>query len=314
MVKILGMLQGDSKEKIQEIITYDIWGSIKGFLELGVRLGSGEKSINITIGLLILLSITFVATGFFMKWVRMFFTRNMENDDKLKFVSIFKFIKYVVYIVVILFTMSAAGINITILITASAALFVGLGLALQELFQDIIGGITIILDKSLRVGDIIEIDNKVGKVFEIKLRTTRAITRDDKIIIIPNHKFISDIVYNYTQNHKTTRETVLVGVAYGSDVQLVTQLLETAVRTQKGVLKSPKPFVLFENFGDSALEFSINFFISDSFTDPRIKSDIRYTIDTSFRAHKVTIPFPQRDVHLFQQTPFKHSNIQSIDE
>jgi len=78
--------------------------------------------------------------------------------------------------------MSAAGIDITILITASAALFIGLGLALQELFQDLIGGVFIILDKSLRVGDIIEVDEKVGKVFEIKLRTTRAITRDDKII------------------------------------------------------------------------------------------------------------------------------------
>ncbi len=76
------------------------------------------------------------------------------------------------------------------------------------------------------MGDIVEVDGKVGKVFEIKLRTTRAITRDDKIIIIPNHKFISDIVYNYTQNHKTTRENVKIGVAYGSDVQLVTKILE----------------------------------------------------------------------------------------
>ena len=193
------------------------------------------------------------------------------------------------------------GIDITILITASAALFVGLGLALQELFQDIIGGIFIIVDKSLRVGDIIEVDGKVGKVFEIKLRTTRAITRDDKIIIIPNHHFISDIVYNYTQNHKTTRESVKVGVAYGSDVQLVTRILEGLVKEQRGVLKNPKPFVIFEDFGDSALLFSLNFFISDSFSDPRIKSELRYKIDAAFRKNNVTIPFPQRDVHLYEE-------------
>jgi len=179
----------ESTEKIKQIIENDIWGTIKKFLELGIHFGEGNNRIEITVGLLLLLTVAFLLTSTILQGIRRFFTRKMEVDDKLKFISIFKFIKYLVYVVVILFTMSAAGINITILITASAALFVGLGLALQDIFQDIIGGIFIIIDKSLRVGDIIEIDNKVGKVFEIKLRTTRAITRDDKVIIIPNHGF-----------------------------------------------------------------------------------------------------------------------------
>ena len=294
------MLQNE-ENGIEEIIKEDIWGSIEEFLGWGFHYGEGENSIHITVGLLLLLTVAMMMTGFMLKWLRKFFTRKMETDDKLKFISIFKFIKYVVYLVVILLTMSAAGINVTVILTASAALFVGLGLALQELFQDIIGGIFIIIDKSLRVGDIVEVNGKVGKVFEIKLRTTRAITRDDKVIIIPNHHFISDIIYNYTQNHKSTRERVAVGVAYGSDVELVTNLLQEAVQEQKGVLKNPKPFVLFEEFGDSALLFSINFFINDSFSDPRIKSEIRYKIDTKFRANNVSIPFPQRDVHIIQQ-------------
>ena len=145
----------------------------------------------------------------------------------------------------IIITLSASGIDITVLITASAALFVGLGLALQELFQDIIGGIFIMVDKSLAVGDIVEVDGKVGRVYEIKLRTTRALTRDDKVIIIPNHKFISDTIYNYTQNHKTTRENVKVGVAYGSNTTLVREILVDCAKRQNGVLKTPKPFVLF---------------------------------------------------------------------
>lgn len=293
------MIQDKAKD-IKEIIEKDIWGSIQEFLNWGFHYGEGSNSIHITIGLLLLLTLAFMITGFVLKWVRKFFTRKMDQEDKLKFISIFKFIKYVVYLVVILLTMSAAGINVTVILTASAALFVGLGLALQELFQDIIGGIFIIVDKSLRVGDIVEVDGKVGKVFEIKLRTTRALTRDDKVIIIPNHKFISDIIHNYTQNHKTTREKVNIGVAYGSDVQLVTQLLEEVVDGQKGILKNPRPFVLFEDFGDSALLFSINFYINDSFSDPRIKSNIRYEIDTKFRENNVSIPFPQRDVHLFR--------------
>ena len=303
----------EGTEKIKEIIEDDVWGTIKKFLDLGYHFGEGEKSIHITVGLLLLLTVAFLLTSTILQAIRRFFTRKMEVDDKLKFISIFKFIKYLVYVVVILFTMSAAGIDITILITASAALFVGLGLALQEIFQDIIGGIFIIVDKSLRVGDIIEIDDKVGKVFEIKLRTTRAITRDDKVIIIPNHKFISDIVYNYTQNHKTTRELVRIGVAYGSEVDLVTKILLDVVKSQRSILKSPKPFVIFEDFGDSALVFAVNFYISDSFTDPKIKSEIRYKIDAEFRKHNISIPFPQRDVHLYQQAPFQHSNVLNTD-
>ena len=260
----------------------------------------GENSIHITVGLILLLVLAIIMTAFVLKWLYKLFTRKMEADDKLKFISIFKFIKYVAYLVVILLTMSAAGINVTVILTASAALFVGLGLALQELFQDIIGGIFIIVDKSLRVGDIVEVNGKVGKVFEITLRTTRAITRDDKVIIIPNHHFISDIVYNYTQNHKSTREKVSVGVAYGSDVELVKRLLNEVVNEQKEVLKNPKPFVLFEEFGDSALLFSINFFITDSFSDPKIKSEVRYKIDAKFRANNISIPFPQRDIHIIQ--------------
>ncbi|NNE77471.1 MAG: mechanosensitive ion channel [Pricia sp.] len=303
------MIQEDEASKVKEIIEEDIWGSIKEFLELGVSYGEGDKRVQITIGLLILLTLAFFVTAFVLKWLRHLLTRKMEGDDKLKFISVFKFIRYMVYVAVILLTMSAAGIDITLLLTASAALFVGLGLALQDLFQDIIGGIFIIVDKSLHVGDIVEVDGKVGKVFEIKLRTTRAITRDDKVIIIPNHHFISDIIYNYTQNHKTTREKVIVGVAYGSDVKLVTKILENVAKNQKGILKNPKPFVLFDDFGDSALLFSINFFITDSFSDPRIKSEVRYKIDAQFRENGITIPFPQRDVHIFQQSPFQHSQV-----
>ncbi len=291
----------DNSSEIKEIIQKDIWGSIQNFLNWGIHVGEGDKSIHLTVGLLMLLTFAFVVTKFLLKWLRYLLTRKMETEDKQKFTSIFKFANYVIYLLVVLVTLSAAGIDITLVITASAALFVGLGLALQELFQDILAGIFIIVDKSLQVGDIVEVDSKVGKVFEIKLRTTRAITRDDKVIIIPNHKFISDIVFNYTQNHKTTRESVSVGVAYGSDVELVTQLLEQVAAEQKRVLKNPKPFVLFDDFGDSALMFSLNYFTNDIFGDLKIKSHIRYNINSKFKEHGISIPFPQRDVHIIQQ-------------
>ena len=297
------MLQ-ESVKPVKEFVEKDLWAGVKEFWNFGLHLGEGDNAINITAGLLITIFLVFLVTSLVLKGMRNFFTRKMEDEDRLKFFSVFKYVRYLTYMVVILLTMGAAGIDITILITASAALFVGVGLALQELIQDVIAGILILVDKSLRVGDIVELEGKVGKVFEIKLRSTRALTRDDKVLIIPNHKFIGDVIFNYTQNHRMTRESVRVGVAYGSDVQLVSNLLLQSLQDQRGVLKNPKPFVIFEDFGDSALLFSVNFFISDVFLDPRIKSAIRFKIDALFREHGVTIPFPQRDVHLYS-TPVR---------
>ena len=145
MVKILAILlylQEETVDKVKDIIEEDIWGTIKEWLSFElISLGKEPNHIGFTVGHLIVLIIAFILTSIVLKWVRVLMTRRMEGDDKLKFVSVFKFIKYIAYIVVVLATMSASGIDITVLLTASAALFVGLGLALQEVFQDVIGGI-----------------------------------------------------------------------------------------------------------------------------------------------------------------------------
>ncbi|MUP44214.1 mechanosensitive ion channel [Gramella sp. BOM4] len=293
------------KEKVTKVIEQDIWGTIKDIWQFGFKIPIGGEEVNISVGMVILVVLAFVLTSIILRVIRSFITSKLVEEDKLKFISVFKFIKYIVYLAVVLITLSSAGIDITILLTASAALFVGIGLALQELFQDVIGGVFIILDKSLLVGDVIEMDGRVARVFEIKLRTTRALTRDDKVMIIPNHKFISDTVFNYTQNHKTTREMVKVGVSYGSDVEKVREVLLECAREQKGILKKPEPFVLFEDFGDSALLFALHFYVSDSFVDPKVKSELRFKINHKFRLNNITIPFPQRDVHMFYPEPRK---------
>lgn len=296
------MIQEDTVDKVTDVITKDIWGSIKEFLNLGFHVGSGENKIDITIGTLLLIAVSFVIVNRLLRLSRKLVSKNLPEDDRNKFTSIFAFLKYLIYILVVIAVLSASGVNVTVFLTASAALFVGLGFALQTLFQDVLSGIFIILDQTLHIGDIIEFDDgKVGRVFDIKLRTTRALTRDDKVIVIPNHKFLTEKVYNWTQNHKTTRESIKIGVAYGSDTKLVSDLLLSCLENQNGVLENPKPFVLFEDFGDYALAFSLYFFTSNSFADPRIKSDIRYRIDTLFREHNISIPFPQRDVYVHEK-------------
>ena len=193
------------------------------------------------------------------------------------------------------------GMQLTAILTASAALLVGVGLALQTFFQDIISGVFILVDKSVHVGDIVEIDGKVGRVVDIRLRTTRAVTIDNKVLVIPNHKYLTSILFNWTENGSLTRERVTVGVAYGSDVQLVKKLLLQAANEHESVLEEPEPVVLFMNFGDSALEFRLVFTLNNSFEAIVPQSDLRFRIDELFREHNIKIPFPQRDVHLISK-------------
>lgn len=280
------------------------WAKIKDFLNFPIIEKSGDSGFHLDTWMLIIAAIGIISTTIFLRLLKRFFTRKMELADKMKFDSIFKFFNYVVYLIVLVIIMNSAGVNLTALLTASAALFVGLGFALQDFFKDIIAGITILVDKSVLVNDVIEMNSKVGRVFEIKLRSTRLITRDDKILIIPNHLFMSQSVYNYTQNHPKTREVVYVGVAYGSDTKLVEKVLIECAKNEKAILESPEPFAMFNNFGDSSLDFGVYFFVRDSFTDPRIKSNLRFSIDEAFRKNNITIPFPQRDVHFYdRQSP-----------
>lgn len=273
---------------------------------LGLSLIKTED-INVTIGALIAVIIAFFISSLALKIIRKLITRNLPLEDTNKFISIFQFIKYLVYVFVIMFALRISGVDISVLLTASAAIFIGLGFALQQLFQDLIAGVLIILDQSLKVGDIIEIDGKVGRVQKISLRSTRAYTRNERVMIIPNHMFMDDLLFNWTQNNNIIRDNVSVGIAYGSDTELAKKLLLESTQVVKEILAEPKPNVLFDEFGDSSLNFSVNFYVNDAFSVQRIKSDLRFEIDKQFREHKISIPFPQRDLHIFQDKEVQFS-------
>ena len=256
------------------------------------------KSIDFTIANLLVLLFALIFTSVILKLIRKVVTRNLSTEDKNKFVSVFQFAKYVIYVLVFMFILHSSGINMNVFITASAALFVGIGFALQTFFQDIISGILMILDQSLHVGDIIEVDGKVGQVKEIKLRTTRVVTRNDRVMIIPNHKFMIETLFNWTQNNSTNRENVTVGVAYGSDVNLVKQILIDCAKSTEGIVLPESITVLFEDFADSSLNFAVYFHVANGMNSPRIQSDIRFKIDQEFRRNNIQIPFPQRDIRI----------------
>ncbi len=275
------------------------WQQIRDIFEFQIIPGP-KNGFHVDVWMILVTIVVLVATNYLFSGLKKLITRNMVDSDKLKFDSIFKYVNYSAYLIIAFILLHNAGVNLTTVFAASAALFVGIGFALQDFFKDIIGGITILTDKSIQVYDVIEINGKVGRVFDVKLRSTRIVTRDDKILIIPNHLFLQDIIHNYTQNHTQTRESVNVGVAYGSNTQLVRELLLNCAASQENILKKPEPNVLFNDFGESSLDFGLNFFVKDSFTSPRIKSELRFAIDKAFREHNITIPFPQRDLHIIQ--------------
>ena len=259
-----------------------------------------SKDIHITLKAILLVIVALLLTSLILKLLRKLITKKLPDDDKVKFISLFSYSKWFIYVVIFLMTLHNIGVNVTTLFAASAALLVGVGLALQTLFQDIISGVFILVDQSVHVGDIIELDGKVGRVEEIKLRTTRAVTIDNKVLIIPNHLYLTNSLYNWTENGTETREHILVGVAYGSDIELVKKVLLEAASSHPDVISVPKPKVLFIDFGDSSLDFKLVFTLNNSFEAASPKSDIRFKIDALFREHNISIPFPQRDVHFYK--------------
>ncbi len=273
-------------EKIKEILNYTF--------------SFGEK-IQISVLAVMVLIFALILTAFILKLLRKVITRKLPVNDKAKFISVFNYLKWLAYVVIFLVTLNTSGVNVTAVFAASAALLIGVGLALQTLFQDIISGIFILVDQTVHAGDIIELEGKIGRVEEINLRTTRAVTIDNKVMIIPNHLYLTNTLYNWTANGEETRESVEIGVAYGSDVQLVKELLLEAANSHSSVLKSTKALVYFSDFGESALNFRVVFSLNNSFEVKLIQSDIRFEIDRLFRAHKISIPFPQRDIHIIDK-------------
>ena len=286
-------------KKIEAVVAKSsFWNDIKAFLN---KQFDFSESISISVkDILIIITVIFITT-FILRVVLRIITRKLPEDDKGKFNVVFGYFRWLIYLLILLVTLHGVGVNVTAVFAASAALMIGIGLALQTLFQDIISGVFILVDQTVHVGDIIEIEGQIGRVEEIKLRTTRAVTIDNKVLIIPNHLYLENSLYNWTQNGFDTRESVEVGVAYGSDVQLVKKLLIEAAAVNKDVLYKDDIAVRFTNFGDSSLDFKVIFTISDSFNANAIRSEIRFEIDRLFRENNVSIPFPQRDIHIIQK-------------
>ncbi len=204
---------------------------------------------------------------------------------------------YIIWTLGILFALNAFGFNATTLMVVLGALGIGLGFGLQNIFNNFISGIILLFERPIQVGDDIETNGIWATVKKINVRSTVVQTYDNASLIIPNSDLISSQVTNWSFKDRRLRRNISVGVAYGSDTELVKEtLLEVAEKTPR-VLKSPKPDVVFKDFGDSALIFilriwtKVNYFYA-------VETEVRFMIDRLFREKNIVIAFPQRDIHI----------------
>jgi len=203
---------------------------------------------------------------------------------------------YLMYFIALLVVLNILGVNISLVVGGAAALLLGVGLGLQQTFNDFFSGILLLFERSVEVGDVVDVEGLNGTVKRIGLRTSEVQTRENMTVIVPNSKIVVNSVTNWSHNDEIARFHVGVGVAYGSDTELVKDLLLEAVVDHKKVLKFPSPFVRFVNFGNSSLDFEIHFWTKEFLAIEDVKSDIRFRIDQFFRDKGVTIPFPQTDL------------------
>ncbi|MEA1873508.1 MAG: mechanosensitive ion channel [Bacteroidota bacterium] len=261
------------------------------------------ERVNILVYHFIVLYFVLTGTRFFILIIEAGINKYQEKQEieKGKTRSVFMLIKYLAYVLAISIFIQSLGFSITFLIASVSALLVGIGLGVQHFFNDIVSGIVILFDHSIKVGDIVEIEGElIGKVIETSLRTSKLVTRDDVIMIVPNSMFTSEQVINWSHNSRKSRFSIEVGVAYGSDVRLVEKILISVANDHPSVETTPVPYVFFEDFGNSSLDFSLKFYSRQQFRIEPIRSELRFEIDKRFRENNVTIPFPQQDVYIKQ--------------
>jgi small-conductance mechanosensitive channel len=225
------------------------------------------------------------------------FRRKKRTDGR--HLSIIQLFKYFVWTLAVVFVLQVLGLNITFLIASSAALLVGVGIGLQNVFKDFISGIFLLFEGTIKVNDIVEVDGLVVKVKQISIRTSKVTSREEIDVIIPNHKFIENNVVNWTHSSLPTRFMIEVGVDYASDPRVVEKVLTDCASSHKDIIndENHKPNVRLKNFGNSSIDFQLFFYSHNLFRIESTKSQIRFMILESFRKNKINIPFPQHVIH-----------------
>ncbi len=205
-------------------------------------------------------------------------------------------ISYSCFMLGLIIVLQSTGFNLASLVVIAGGLGVGIGFGLQEMTRNFISGLTLLIERKLKVGDFIEFDGMSGYVKEVSLRSTLIRTRDGGDVVVPNSKLVENIVLNWSYDSYHARIQLPVGVAYNSDTVLVTETLLNAAYMEPAVLHEPPPKVMFKDFGDNALNFELWVWVNRIDREPFIRSSLNFIIEYHLRQNHIVIPFPQRDL------------------
>ena len=212
--------------------------------------------------------------------------------------SLVNVVIYSLWVLAIYTGINILGIDLSSLAFMAGALGIGIGFGLQNIVNNFISGIILLFDPSIQVGDMVQIGEDWGTINRINIRTTVVQTFDNAALIIPNSHMLSDRVTNWSYKDPKVRRQVDVGVAYGSDVQLVRTVLLRIVNDMPEILDDPAPRVDFMDFGDSALIFRVRFWIDSPDFWLTAPTELRFRIDEEFKKNGIEIAFPQQDIHI----------------
>lgn len=206
-----------------------------------------------------------------------------------------------------LFVLNLLNIPVTVFTVLGGAIALGVGLGSQNIVNNFISGLVIMMERPIKVGDIIKVGNLIGTVEYIGARSTRIKSLDNTHMVVPNSSFLEQNILNWTLSDKVVRMDIAVGVAYGSHTKKVEELLKLATEDIEAVLRFPAPSVLFSEFGSSSLDFELHFWmrITDLPQIYLLRSELRHKINTLFLENGITIAFPQKDIHLDTQKPLQ---------
>jgi len=261
-----------------------------------ISFGSYKLRVDTVISVLLILLFTRIILWLIKK--ALFRKQRTNNIDIGNIYAIFQIVKYVIWVVAISLILEAIGFSITVLLAGSAALLVGVGLGLQQTFNDIVSGIILLSERTIKVGDILEIDNDIVKIQNIGLRTSKGLNRDEISIIIPNSLITTNKVINWSHQSMKTRFKINVGVAYGSNVDLVLKVLCDSAMEHDDIADNKLIEARLIDFGNSSLDFQLLFFSKNIFRIEKVKAEIRRIINRKFAENNITIPFPQMDVYV----------------
>ncbi|MCI0444490.1 mechanosensitive ion channel [bacterium] len=263
-----------------------------------IKLGESQITAWTIAYILLLLVILYTITNRMKHLVvdRLFAKSHIEYGTRQAIGTI---VAYSIVLIGTLVILDSAGINLSALTIVAGALGIGIGFGLQNVTTNFISGIIVLLERPIKVGDRVQVEGATGDVIKISLRATTILTNDNIAVIVPNSEFVSSKVINWSHRNPDVRCNFPISVAYGTDPELVRDVLLEIAENHPGVLKDKKPDVLLDEFGDSSLNFILRVWTRAYTSKPGVlRSEINYEITKKFEQHGIQIPFPQREVFL----------------